>query len=173
VTDLWYFSFVACVLVLLAFATPRDKNALRIILAASVVSEVLVVVITRQIHAPWKLVIPGAVEVLTIASMFRWSKNRTGHLQIGCLCAAWLAHFVCYIDVCLGTDLIYSHYETFIQVVAAAQIAACYDSMLAIGRRIADFARALRMAHLERVSSAGGIHPSLQQTGLSRVPKIR
>ena len=139
----WYQSWTLLVFLLWAFATPQDRNALRIVLIASLSSEVIVDFITRQIHAPWKLVIPGAVEILTILAMFQWAKGRTGHLQIGCLCAAWLAHLLCYVDVCLKTDLVYSKYETIIQIVAVGQILACYDTLVSIGRRVVEVATRL------------------------------
>ncbi len=126
----WYHCFIVAVLVLWLIASPRDRNALRIVLIASLISEVIVSAITKQIHAPWKLAITGATDVLTIAALCQWSKNQTGHLQIGCLCFSWFAGMLCYIDVCLKTDFIYSRYEETIQLVALAQLLAFHDTLV-------------------------------------------
>lgn len=152
--DFWYLVFVACVLILLAFSTQRDRNALRIILAASVVGCLLVIFVTRQIHAPWKLAIPGALEAMTAVAMYQWSKNITGHLQIGCLFVAWLTHALCYLDLWFNTDLVYSHYETIIQVVALAQLAACYDTILHAPATLRDWAKGLRRIGVRGVPDA-------------------
>ena len=128
----WYQGFLLCVFLLWLGSTERDRNALRIVLIASLASEGIVDFITRQIHAPWKLAIPGAVEVLTILALFQWAKNRTGHLNVGALCAAWLAHLFCYVDACQQdyTGFFYANYETIIMIVAVVQLASFYDTML-------------------------------------------
>lgn len=125
----WYHAFLVCALLLWIVSTPRDRNALRIILIASLASEVIVDTITHQIHGAWKLVIPGAVEVITILAMVKWSRNVTGFLQVVLLVIAWLSHVLCYFDVLLKTDLVYSRYEVILQAVAVGQLAACYDTM--------------------------------------------
>ncbi len=125
----WYQFFILCVIALRLVASPKDRNALSIILVASFVSTLLVHLVTYQIHGAWKLAIPGGIEVLTILAMFRWSKNLTGYLNSGCLIVAWLAHLLCYVDVCLKTDIVYSRYETIIQVVAVGQLLTCYDTL--------------------------------------------
>ncbi len=131
----WYHLFIFCVFLLWIASTPRDRNALRIVLIASIFSEVIVDLVTRDIHGAWKLIIPGMVETLTIMAMLRWSRNTTGYLQAGCLIVAWLAHLLCYVDVALKTDLVYSKYEHIIMAVAVGQLAACYDTvMFTIGR---------------------------------------
>lgn len=85
--------------------------------------------ITHQISGAWKLVIPGALEILTILALLKWARNRTGILQAGLLVFAWLTHLVCYMDIVIGTDLIYSRYEAIIFWVSMAQLAACYDTV--------------------------------------------
>jgi hypothetical protein len=135
VTAYWYEIFLACVLVLWALSTPRDRNALRIVLIASLFSEGVVELVTHQITGAWKLAIPGAVETLTIVALFQWARNRTGYLQISLLSVAWLAHLLCYFDVLFKTDLVYSRYEAIIQTVAVGQLAACHDTVFSfLGR---------------------------------------
>ncbi len=125
-----YQTFIAAVFVLWIFSTPRDRNALRIVLIASLASEVIVDEITRPIHGAWKLVIPSGVEFITILALLKWARNRTGILQASLLVIAWLAHLLCYADIALKTDLVYSRYETIIYLVSAGQLATCYDTML-------------------------------------------
>lgn len=125
----WYFVFMSLVLVLWAFASPRDRNALRIVLIASLASEVIVDGITCHINGAAKLAIPGCVEILTILALFKWSKNRTGIMQSGLLMIAWLDHFLCYIDCLTKTDIVYSRYETILLWVSVGQLAAFYDTL--------------------------------------------
>ncbi len=132
----WYHGFLAAVFLLWLGAAPIDRNALRIILIASLASEALVDLVTRQMTAPWKLVIPGALEVLTIAAMLRFSRNRTGYWQAALLALAWAAHLLCYFDIAMRTDLVYSRYETIIQMVAVGQLAACYETIVHIAGRV-------------------------------------
>jgi hypothetical protein len=80
VTDDWYNAFLLAVFLLWAISTPRDRNALRIVLIASLASEVIVDNITHQIHGAWKLIIPGALEIATILALLKWARNPTGYL---------------------------------------------------------------------------------------------
>ncbi len=129
-TDEWYTYFLAAVLRLWAASTPIVRNALRIVLIASLASEVIVDGITHQISGAWKLVIPGALEILTILALLKWARTRTGITQAYLLVFAWLAHLLCYADIYLKTDIVYSRYEAILFWVAVGQIAACYDTML-------------------------------------------
>lgn len=158
----WYEGFLACILLLWAFASPRDRNALRIVLIATLASEVIVEGVTRQIHGHWKLVIPSLVETLTILCLLRWSPNRTGHLNVGCLCAAWLAHLMCYMDLWLGTRFWYDNYEAIIFAVALAQLASFHDTIGHAFGRLSDFFRRLGMDRASAVSApshASGVLP--------------
>lgn len=132
----WYTAFIAAVLILWAFSTPKDRNALRIVLIASLASEALVDFITRDIQGAWKLVVPGAVEVLTIMALLQWARTRTGTMQATLLLVAWGAHLLCYWDTQMKTDLVYSRYELIIQAVAAGQLAACHDTLFYIAGRV-------------------------------------
>lgn len=121
--------FIVAILVLWMFSAPQDRNALRIVLIASLFSETIVGVVTRQIHGAWKLAIPGAVEILTIMALLQWGRNRTAYIQAALLIVAWLAHVFCYLDIKLGSDFVYSRYEGIIYAVALGQILACHDTI--------------------------------------------
>jgi|GEM_PF-6108959 len=138
----WYFVFMSLILVLWAFASPRDRNALRIVLIASLTSEVIVDGITCRINGAAKLAIPGCVELLTILALFKWSKNRTGIMQSGLLMIAWLDHFLCYWDCEMKTDIVYSRYESILLWVSVGQLAAFYDTMRLNFRRFWDWSTA-------------------------------
>ena len=142
----WYHGFIACAFLLWLGSSPRDRNALRIILLASLASWLVVQLVTHQIHGAWKLVVPGAVEVATIAAILKWSPNRTGYIQSVLLAAAWLAHLLCYVDLKTGGQMpfFYDHYETIIQVVAVGQLAACYDTLHTVAVRMYHAASSLR-----------------------------
>lgn len=135
----WYSGFLLCVLVLWAFASPRDKNALRIVLIATLFSEVLVDAVTSHFSGAWKLIIPGAVETCTILALLKWAKNRTGIMQAACLVVAWFAHFLCYTDIVFQTDVVYSRYEVILFWVSLAQLAAFHDTLHYNLGRIRDY----------------------------------
>lgn len=125
----WYTLFIACTLLLWIGSSPRDRNALRILLIASLFSAAIVDGFTHQIEGSWKLIIPGAMETLTVLALLKWARNRTGIMQAGLLVFAWLAHFLCYVDITLKTDLVYSRYEAILFWVSVGQLATCYDTM--------------------------------------------
>lgn len=156
----WYQTFILLVIALRLVAAPRDRNALSIVLVASFVSTLLVNFVTREITAPWKLAIPGAVETLTILAMFHWARNRTGYLQAACLVVAWAAHALCYLDIALKTDLVYSRYESIIQLVAVAQILAFYDTFARCGGAAADWIGSFRLGG-DRGVRVAGMHDSV------------
>ena len=133
----WYQLFILAVIALRLVAVPRDRNALSIVLVASLVSTLLVHFVTHEITGAWKLAVPGAVEVLTISALMYFSPNRTGLLQSCCLLVAWMAHAFCYLDIVLRTDIVYSRYETILALVAIAQIIVCYDTLAHCGRAVA------------------------------------
>ena len=131
-----YFLFVGCLLFLLIFATKQDKASLWIILTASIVGILMVVFITRQIRAPWKLVIPGTEETLTILALLGIGRNRTAYIQAVLLLIAWCAHLQCYLDLIWNTNVVYDHYEQIIASVAVLQLLGFHDTWFSIGRSV-------------------------------------
>jgi hypothetical protein len=124
----WYYGFALAVLLLWIFSSPKDKMALRIILLATIGS-MIITTYTRTVNAPWKLIVPATVEMLTIIALLHWARNRTGYTQAGLLVIAWAAHLICYLDLMLGTDLVYSAYERVILLVAVGQVLACHETV--------------------------------------------
>ena len=123
-----YTVFVVAVLMLWLFASPRDRPALRIIAAASLVSMIITPLFTDHIVGPGRLLIPGVVELLTILALLAWAQNRTGAMQVGLLVVAWLAHVLCYFDLILNTNIVYDRYELLIGIVCVGQLLACHDT---------------------------------------------
>jgi len=123
-----YLIFLFTAFALWLIASPRDKVALYIVLWATLLSYFITEGVTRQIAGAWKLVIPGAVELATIAALLTWSRNRTGYMQVGLLVVAWGAHLLCYLDLVLNTDMVYSRYETILWGVSIGQLLAFYDT---------------------------------------------
>lgn len=169
----WYASFLVVVFLLWLASTPRDRNALRIILIASLASEVLVELVTVHINAAWKLAIPGAVETLTILALLQWARNRTGYRQALLLTIAWLAHALCYLDIALGTDAVYSRYEAIIQLVAVAQILACYDTIARCGSAVVAWISAVRDGSGGSLRVASLYHRLLHGKAAEVVPASR
>ena len=162
---------VAVVLVAL-FATERDRAAARIVLAATLVSHFLVAPVERWIMSAWMLVLPGAVETATILCLFRWARNRTGFLQSICLAFAWLAHLLCYVDIRLNTDAVYSRYETVLAVVAMMQVAAFHDTFAHNLRRLAAWIGSRHARGLGFLRTARRSDVVLRDPGSHQVPAI-
>lgn len=146
-----------------AFSSPRDRNAARIILLATLVSFLITEGITRQIEASWKLMVPATVESLTVMFLLLYARNRTGFLQAGLLCLAWLAHVLCYMDLMLNTDMVYSNYELVLGFVALGQLLGFHDTVRHNIAAIRDAVVWRRGAH--RVRLAGGDASALHSPG--------
>jgi hypothetical protein len=130
-----YHLFVLLIALLWLGSTDSDRNALRIVMLATLTSWLLVDLGTSRLTGAWKLSVPGAVETLTILALLRWG-GRSGCYQVGCLVIAWLAHVLCFSDVMLGTDTVYSRYEAILYGVSLAQIALFHDTYLHQFRRM-------------------------------------
>lgn len=131
----WYHLFAVAVGLLWAGATKADRNALMIVMIATVTSWLLVDFGTSRFTGAWKLSVPGSVETVTILCLLRWA-GRTGFYQASCLVVAWLAHVLCFADLRLGTDMVYSRYELILFGVSIAQIALFHDTYLHHIRRL-------------------------------------
>ena len=125
---IWYFSYLAVLSGLLVFASPKDRGALWVIFLAGMGSKMLMLFL-HSLTAPWKLVFPASVEVLTILALLHFSPNRTGFIQAGLLVVAWGAHVLCYYDLITNSNLVYDNYSTILGWVAVGQIATCYDTL--------------------------------------------
>jgi hypothetical protein len=132
--DLYHLFLGALVLVLIG-SSPTDKPAVRIVLAASLVSWLTVEVVTSRLTGAWKLSVPGAVETLTILCLLRWG-GKNGGYQVGCLIIAWFAHVLCFADLKLGTDMVYSNYESILTGASIAQLLLFHDTYLHHFRRL-------------------------------------
>lgn len=132
----WYLIFILAVLLLRLGATARDRSALTVVVVATVASWMLVTFVTHGITGSWKLVIPATVETATILALLRWARTRTGLMQAMLVAVAWYAHLLCYIDIRIGTNMIYDNYERLLGLVAVLQIASCYDTYLHHFRRL-------------------------------------
>lgn len=132
----WYHLFLGAIVLLWWGATPRDRNAARIVLIATVTSESLVDFVTRGISGAEKLTVPGAMETITILALLRWAPNRTGYLNCAALSAAWVAHLLCYLDCTTGSRMVYDQYELIIGGVALAQLLAFHETAVHLLRRL-------------------------------------
>lgn len=131
----WYLAYLISVTILWVFSSPRDRNSLRIILLAGVGS-LLLMASVRGVVAPWKMVLPATVEILTIAALLKWAKNLTGVIQVGLLVFAWALHALCWVDLVTGSNMVYDRYSSLLGAVAVGQLIGCYDTLIYNGRRI-------------------------------------
>lgn len=165
----WYLLFMAALLLLWWGAVPADRKVVRIILAATVVSWLSVELVTSRFIGAWKLAIPAAVETGTILCLMVWSRNRSGFKQAACVLAAWFAHVLCFADLRLGTDLIYSNYEAALVSVSAAQLVAFHETYLHHLRRIGSWWSNLGASRPGLVRASGVSAPAFQSPRPPRV----
>jgi hypothetical protein len=132
----WYYLFVLVIALVAIGSTPFDRAASRIVLAATLASWALVDLVTVHLYGAWKLCVPGMIETLTILSLLRWAQKPSRYYQSACLVVAWLAHVLCFVDLGLGTDIVYTRYEAILACVAVAQIAFFHDTYLHQIRRM-------------------------------------
>ena len=161
--DFWYLAFLGCLLFLLLFSTQRDRASLLIVTVSNIIGLLLVIFVTRQIHAPWKLAIPGAGETLTILALIGVARNRTAYFQAILLLIAWCAHLLCYVDCETGSNLVYDHYEQILGGVAVLQILGFHDTWFSIGRAIQ------RGFHLW-ATGGGFVSPASGSSAMVRTP---
>ena len=168
-TTAWYQPFMVTVALVWLFSTERDRPAARIVLIATVASFLMVELFTRHITGAWKLVFPGAMETLTILALLRWADNRTGLIQVACLAMAWLAHPLCYADVKLHTDMVYSHYRAILGLVAFAQILGFHDTIETSFNRLTAWLGSLGFDRPDAVRAAGVYAFDLRDEGRTPV----
>ena len=165
----WYAIFMACIFLLWAFSSPRDRNALRIVLIASLVGEVSADWVMPRVSDQWRQVLPSTIEVLTFLALLRWARNRTGYANAALVSVAWGAHVLCCADIFWNTDLVYSSYITIIQLVAVGQLATFHETFAHIYRAGLDWVSAHRVGRL-RSSHVAGVHtPVLCGKGAEKV----
>lgn len=169
----WYSAFIGCVFVLWLASTEKDRNALRVVLIASLASELIVDLVTVHVLSAWKLVIPGAVEVLTIAALLRFAPGKTGVMNATLLLVAWAAHLLCYADTVWKTDLVYSRYEVIIQMVAVGQLATFHDTLFSIAGRLREFIAGLgpdRVRDIPAASVSADVLHNPRRSGVQTPP---
>lgn len=165
----WYVLFPLAVMFLWIVSTERDRMAARIVLIATLAGSLIVPTLSHQVTGAWKLVVPAMGETLTILCLLRWAPNRTGYAQAACLSVAWIAHFLCYVDIRCNTDVVYSRYETILAVVAIAQIAAFYDTIGHCLRGLVERFASFQSRNFSGVRSASGCNRVLRNPD---IPKL-
>lgn len=166
----WYDLFLAAVFLIWLGATDADRSALRIVLVATVTSFIVANYITAPFTGAWKLVVPAALETATVLALLRWAPTRTGWRQVWCVVCAWFAHALCFADLQLGTDVVYSRYEAVLGIVALAQLAFCHDTITHYFLQLGHWWRAIHNPRVVRASSAASV--VLHHPGVSRLQPI-
>lgn len=150
----WYYMFTVAVVAVWLMATDRDRNAARLVCAATVISQVIYHTLSSHIQGPWKLAIAGTVDFSTLLALLILRTGPAGCINAAALFTAWLAHAVCFYDLIVSTSLVYAHYGKIIAVIAAVQLAAFHDTLAHVFSRVAFFATAYARPDSLRVSGA-------------------
>lgn len=138
------------------FAAPADRNALRVVAAATLASKFVVTPMQAHYVYSWNLIFPILLETLTVVALVQFGyRNRTAYLQAVCLAVAWIAHVFCLIDIKLNTDIVYSNYETILYCVAASQVLVCFQTLARCGSLVTDGIASFLVGHCRSYHNVG------------------
>ena len=167
----WYYLFLLVVFLIWLGATPADRNAVRVVIIASLASWLVVDYFTAFFNGAWKMVVPGAMETTTIICLLCFAPGRTGYAQAAFLGVAWVAHVMCFIDLILGTDTVYSRYEVILASVSLIQIMLFHDTAIHHFRRLGRWWNHAASSDLVRSASLPvNLLHNQSPTGLQKVP---
>lgn len=78
--------------------------------------------ILDRIDSDWIHVIAAMVDFLTIRTLLALSWNTFGKRQVMILGLFWLSHLAVYVDINIGTNLVYDNYEIYILALLIGQM---------------------------------------------------
>ena len=167
----WFPFYLLALVALRCFAPARESKMLSILLVAGICSTVLAHTVMPQIHASWKLAIPGAVETLTIMSLVTMANHsRQSFFQVILLLIAWWCHLQCFADIQNNTNVVYDNYELVLGAVAIGQLLVCHDTIRHIVCSVVELFRFPRNRIIRPASVSADILRSAGDSGVSDVP---
>lgn len=136
----WYYVYIALLVILAVGGKARHRLTWLILLGAAGLSIGLRAAL-GSIDAPWTLLPFSCIELVTIVTLLALTYYRLGCLQCFALSAAVVAHLLCYLDLVTGSNMVYDRYETYLVIIALAQLALGTDDLMQLFRRLAQLAR--------------------------------
>ena len=132
----------------------RDRGVWTILAISAVVNMGYAPYVT---DGNWLIFLAACCEFLTIGALSLFAWNKLGRRQSFILGLLWIAHCGLYLDVNLGTCVIYDHYETVTQCLIGAQLALGTNGIHQLFKRAS-----LRVRSFGRIRRDGmGAHKSL------------
>lgn len=80
------------------------------------------VFILDKFDAAWEMLVLAAIDAAVIVALCRLIGNRLAAVQATLIAFAWIVHFCLYVDLKIGTSIVYESYETLILSVSAVQL---------------------------------------------------
>jgi len=98
----------------------------------------------------WLVLTAALGEFLTIKAIQMWGWNALGKRQSLILGLLWMVHLFLYLDLNLGTSMVYDRYELIIRLLATAQLILGTNGIIDLGERVC-----IRLRALHRIRSHG------------------
>jgi len=77
----------------------------------------------------------GMIEVFTVSLLISFASGSLAKFQASLVMVAWLLHLVAYIDLEMGTNIVYSKYELLIISVVLIQLSLGFNGIISIFKR--------------------------------------
>ena len=134
------YSIVFALIVAIAYRTASDKNrpVWGVLLAFSVISSLLNVILWDNIDHPLEHYWFASIEVAKIILIMRLAPTRTGDYMCTLLFLSGFTNYLLYLDLIKGSNLVYDRYEIIIAAIAIGQLIPFVD---ALGGKISEAAR--------------------------------
>ena len=144
------------------FGPERNRNVWSVLTFACFLNIILGAAVFDKMDSAWLPMWYGALECLTIGMLYRFAWNALGKMQALILGEVWITHLCLYLDVGLGSNIVYGQYEHLILAAMILQLLLGTNGLFEMAREYRF--RAASFLALYRASN-----PSIQM-GLVRNP---
>ena len=143
--EYWYsVAYAVALLAAYLMARHEDKLTWLVLCSFSVLSVALNAILWDRIDHPLEHLGFASIEAAKILILLRFAGGRLPVYMSALLSVAWLANFGLYLDLKLGTNLVYDQYETLIAAITLGQLIPFFDGLARKARSILDAVVGLR-----------------------------
>ena len=102
--------------------TTKDSFAWVILIVASVINFAANIFVLDKYDEYWEPLALGTIDFACVVLLVKLIGNRMAVIQASLIALGWLAHFFLYLDLNLGTSMVYEQYEVLILLVSITQL---------------------------------------------------
>jgi len=124
------------------FGPLRNRNVWNVLTFACFLNIMLGAAVFDKMDSAWLPAWYGFLECLTISLLYLLAWNPLGKTQALILFGAWVCHICLYMDVTLGSNLVYDSYETLILAVMLTQLLTGTNGLFEMARDFCSRCRA-------------------------------